>query len=87
MELTLIGRLQGEHVDAVRALVLKEDREEQAVVLDLREVQLVDRQAVEFLAASEKDGIVLRDCSPHIRDWVTRVASRKPSRSAGEEIS
>ena len=86
MELTLIGRLRGEHVDEVRALVREANREELAVVLDLREVQFVDRLAVEFLAACERDGVELRNCSPYIRDWVTRVASRKPSRSNGEEV-
>jgi hypothetical protein len=35
-------------------------------------VDLVDRDVVKFLAKQELDGTVLRNCSPYIRNWVTR---------------
>jgi hypothetical protein len=82
MELALSGRLQFEHVNELRGLIR---REAHKVVLDLREVNLVDREAVEFLAACEKDGVSLRNCSPYIREWITREAIRGNFPSPKEE--
>ena len=82
VELTLSGRLQFEHVTELRGLIRKEEHK---VVLDLREVNLVDREAVEFLVACERDGVLLRNCSPYIREWITREAFRKNFYTHGEE--
>jgi hypothetical protein len=43
-----------------------------AVVLDLKDVVLVDRGTVRFLRARERDGIALRNCPPYIRAWIER---------------
>ncbi len=71
MQFALIGRLQAEHVNQLRELIRQQ---RSAIVFDLRELHLVDRSAVQFLALCERDGVVLRNCAPHIRDWVTREA-------------
>jgi hypothetical protein len=42
------------------------------IVLDLDEVMLVDVEAVRFLKAAEREGVVLRNCPAFIREWVTR---------------
>jgi anti-anti-sigma regulatory factor len=42
------------------------------IVLDLREVQLVDRECVRFLARFENEGILLENCPPYIREWIER---------------
>jgi hypothetical protein len=81
MEFALSGRFQAEHVNEVRELIRQE---RSAIVFDLRELQLVDRSAVQFLALCERDGVVLRNCVPYIRDWVTREAS-KQSTGKGDE--
>lgn len=47
-------------------------REKGGVAIDLREVILVDREVVSFLAVSENDGIELRNCPAYIREWVDR---------------
>jgi anti-anti-sigma regulatory factor len=78
----LSGRLRFKHVTELRGLIRKE---ESKVVLDLREVNLLDREAVEFLAACEGHGVSLRNCSPYIREWITREASRQKFASPGEE--
>lgn len=72
MQLALSGRLQLAQVSELRDLIRGETCK---VVLDLREVKLVDRGVVEFLAACEKDGIGLRNCSPYIREWISREAA------------
>ena len=40
--------------------------------IDLRNVLLVDRDAVKLLALSEAQGRELRNCSAYIREWITR---------------
>ena len=74
MEFALSGRLQFKHVSELHGLIRQEEFK---VALDLREVNLLDREAVEFLVACEMDGVSLNNCSPYIREWVTREASRK----------
>jgi anti-anti-sigma regulatory factor len=76
VQFTLSGRLQVTQVSELRELIRSEVRR---VVLDLREIRLVDRGAIEFLAACERDGVALRNCSPYIREWVTREANRTES--------
>ena len=51
----LIGRIQGDQVPALRAL-FKSEVPGQNVALDLKEVKLVDRDAVRFLAQVEAEG-------------------------------
>jgi len=41
-------------------------------VIDLKNVILIDREAVKLLACSENYGTELRNCPPYIREWVTR---------------
>ena len=82
VEFVLSGRFQFKHVNELRGLIRKEEFK---VVLDLREVNLLDREAVEFLVACERDGVSVRNCSPYIREWITREASRQNFPSLGEE--
>jgi len=42
--------------------------------LDLDELRLADVDAVRFLAAAERQGVVLRHCAPFIREWMAREA-------------
>jgi len=68
---TLTGRIQAEQVSELQAL-LKSELTEQSLVLDLREVKLVDRDAVRFLAEIEAQGARLRNCSAFVREWISR---------------
>ena len=40
------------------------------LLLDLREVGLVDAEAVEFFARCEDVGIRLRNCPAYVREWI-----------------
>ena len=42
------------------------------IVLDLKEVSLVSREVMRFLAQSERDGVNLENCPPYIREWMSR---------------
>ena len=62
----LSGRIEAEHLAELQALV---DAEEQ-VALDLKEVTLVDRDTIRFLARCEADGVEVRNCPAYIRQWI-----------------
>lgn len=80
--LCISGRITKQNVDALRSAI---EDEAKAVAIDLRNVVLVDRDAVEFLAQTELDGTELRNCPPYIREWVTR--ERAESKETGGDIA
>ncbi len=67
--LHISGQLTGKDVDLLRSLL---EQERRVVAIDLEDVLLVDRQAVELLVLSELNGAELRNCPAYIREWVTR---------------
>jgi anti-anti-sigma regulatory factor len=69
--LTLSGRLDSDSLSDLSG-VLAAEPAGQAVVLDLKDVVLVDRDTVRFLRAGERDGLALRNCPPYIRAWIER---------------
>jgi len=69
------GRLRAETVSELSALIAAEPAG-RTLVLDLKDVVLVDRDAVRFLLSQERNGIVLRNCPPYIREWITREGQR-----------
>src|SRR6202022_3303879 len=64
----LTGRIQADQVPDLEAL-LKSESSDRDIVLDLRTVKLVDREAVQFLASREAAGAELRNCPAYIREW------------------
>src|ERR1700756_2656832 len=67
--LFISGRITGEHVAMLQGVL---EREVGGLAIDLKNVLLVDREAVKLLAFREADGTELRNCPPYIREWVTR---------------
>jgi len=65
----LTGQIRGSQVAELRAL-LRPEIEDHSLVLDLKEVKLVDQDAVRFLVQSEAEGASLRNCSAFIREWI-----------------
>jgi hypothetical protein len=43
-----------------------------AIALDLKDVSLVDRDVMGFLAHCEADGVKLENLAPYIREWMER---------------
>jgi hypothetical protein len=76
------GCVQGEHVDMLRGVL---EEESGGSTIDLKNVLLVDREAVKLLALSEANGTELRNCPPYIREWVTRERADTPERPWGEQ--
>jgi hypothetical protein len=67
--LSISGRITGEDVEMLRSVLAQESG---GFTIDLKNVLLVDREAVKLLALSEGNGTELRNCPPYIREWVTR---------------
>lgn len=70
----LSGRLQSEHLDALKMQV---DGEPSPIALDLEGVTLVNIEVVRFLNACEKSGVALLHCWPYIREWMIRENARE----------
>ena len=70
----LTGRMNAEHVAEFKALFSSETGQ---IVLNLKDLTLVDLEAVRFLESCETDGIELKNCPPYIREWITRVRRGK----------
>jgi hypothetical protein len=73
----LSGRIEAEDIDELRRLFELEDASRK-IALDLRDVTLVDRDGVKFLAACEVNGIQLENCPAYIREWIGRES--RPAR-------
>ena len=69
--LTLSGRLRADNLGELKT-VLQLDTEGRRVMLDLRDLTLVDRDAVKFLESCEADSIKLKNCPAYIREWIVR---------------
>ena len=70
--LRISGRIAGEDLEVLRTAL----EEVRVIAIDLADVELVDRDAVEFLALTEATGIALRNCPAYIREWITRERGR-----------
>ena len=66
----LSGQLGGESVGELEALISAETGDRR-IVLDLKDLRLVDQDIVSFLKHREADGIQLKNCPPYIREWIT----------------
>jgi hypothetical protein len=66
---TITGRVEGAHVAELQRLI-DEAAGQRPIVLDLREVKLVDREAVSFFVRCEASGIRLDNCPPYVREWM-----------------
>jgi hypothetical protein len=83
--LYISGRITEEDVDTLRALL---EHEKGEVTIDLKDVLIVDREAIKLLAVGESNGVELRNSPAYIREWVTRETagrdtSEEPTKGTG----
>ena len=74
---TLSGRMQTENMEQFQQLLVVE-RPGQQLMLNLRDVTLVNQDVVAFLAQCEANGIKLENCPLHIRNWIDQ--EKRPNR-------
>ena len=67
--LLVSGKLTGEHLETLRNLLREESG---SLAIDLKNVSLVDRDAVQLLAFVEHGGTELRNCPKYVREWINR---------------
>ena len=68
---TVSGRMDSANLTELKNLIDAETAG-RPLALDLKELILVDREAVRFLKRCESNSIELRNCSAYIREWITR---------------
>ncbi len=70
--LTVIGQLQIDNISELSSLLAKET-DVRPLALDLKDLVLVDCQAVDFLRGCESDGVELRNCPSYVRAWISKT--------------
>ena len=68
---TLSGRMGEEDIAQVQTLIRLEAGG-LGIVLDLKDLILVGREAISFLERCETDGITLKNCARYVRELITR---------------
>jgi anti-anti-sigma regulatory factor len=66
----LTGRMSAESVNELENLINSEPSGRR-IVLDLKDLRLVDQEVVSFLSRCEADNITLKNCPAYIREWIT----------------
>jgi hypothetical protein len=66
------GRLEADCLCELSALLALESSA-RAITLELKDLVLVDRDAVGFLRACTEKGVELRNCPQYIRTWMASV--------------
>jgi anti-anti-sigma regulatory factor len=67
----LSGRVETQAIAELRRLCeLQTDHRN--IIVDLKDVTMVDRTVMRFLARREADGVTLENCPPYIREWMER---------------
>ena len=69
--LSLIGRLGLEEIAELKKVLAAEPNGSR-LVLDLKELTLVDREGVIFLGECRAKDIELENCQTYIREWMAR---------------
>ena len=72
---TLSGRMQSEDIEQFQQLLVVETAGQQ-LMFNLRDLTLVNQDAVTFLADCEAKGIKLESCPLHIRNWIDQEKRR-----------
>ena len=67
----LSGRIEKQAIAELRRLfALQTDYRD--IVLDLKDVGVIDRDVMRYFARCEADGVKLENCTPYIREWMER---------------
>jgi anti-anti-sigma regulatory factor len=67
----LSGRIEEQAVAELRRL-FEQQTDYRQIVLDLKDVSVVDLEVVRFLVHCQADGVTIENCTPYIREWMER---------------
>ena len=68
---SLCGRIEKQAIAELRRL-FEFQTDYHDIVLDLKDVGVVDREVMRFFMSCEADGVKLENCTPYIREWMER---------------
>jgi anti-anti-sigma regulatory factor len=68
---TLSGQMDEEDMAELETL-LRSEANGCRIVLDLKDLTIVGRDAISFLERCEADNITLKNCAVYVREWITR---------------
>jgi hypothetical protein len=68
---TVSGQMDEEDIPEMEVL-LRSEKSDRRIVLDLKDLTLAGRDAIRFLGRCEADGITLENCAVYVREWITR---------------
>jgi anti-anti-sigma regulatory factor len=66
---TLSGQTDDEHIAELETLISSEEKG-RSLILDLKDLTLVNENAVIFLARCEANSITLKNCPAYVREWI-----------------
>jgi hypothetical protein len=67
--IALSGRIDDGSLPQLKTLI---QEEQGRITLDLKEITLVGREAVRFLAECEQAGAAIQNCPAYIREWISQ---------------
>jgi hypothetical protein len=73
---TVSGQIHEENIAELKDL-LGSEAEGRPIVLDLKDLTLVDREAVRFLEDCDSNSIKLKNCPAYICEWIARERDEK----------
>jgi len=68
---TLSGQMDEEPIAELETLISSEAKGLR-IILDLKDLTLVNENAITYLECCEAKGITLKNCPAYIREWITR---------------
>jgi anti-anti-sigma regulatory factor len=76
--LVVSGRVNIDNLSDLKGAI-EAETDGRPVVLDLKDLTIVDRDAVLYLEARELDSIKIKfkNCPPYIRQWIDRIRETK----------
>jgi anti-anti-sigma regulatory factor len=66
---TLSGQMDEEATAELKTMISSESNR-RPIVLDLRDLTLVDENAITFFVHCEANSITLKNCPPYVREWI-----------------
>ena len=69
--LALSGQIDDPDITELETQIRSEEKG-RSIVLDLKDLTLVSRDAIGFLERCEANGVTLRNCAAYVREWITR---------------
>jgi hypothetical protein len=67
----LSGRIEEPAIAELKRL-LEGQTDHRDIVLDLKDVGVIDREVMRFFMLCEADGVKLENCASYIREWMER---------------